>query len=163
MALVDDYYAAIRNGSTGEANYLAQMLAANAGININANQVTAIPASMIPQATTPSPSPSFSSGLNAIVQGFMHPLDTLSGNNKAAMNASATSGSGGVGDAVSGFVGGLTGAASGTAKALGFITDLPRVATTLLGLIVLIAGIFALSKGPAIQVVGSIAKKNLTS
>jgi len=56
---------------------------------------------------------------------------------------------------------------AGTAKAIGsglsFITDIPRVATTLLGLILIIAGIFALSKGPAIQIVGGAVKDAVTS
>lgn len=54
-------------------------------------------------------------------------------------------------------------AASSTGAALAFITDIPRVVTTLLGLILIIAGIFALSKGPVVSVVSSAAQTALTS
>lgn len=46
-------------------------------------------------------------------------------------------------------------AVSGTSAALKFISDIPRVTTTLLGLILIIAGIFALAKGPAVNIVSN--------
>jgi hypothetical protein len=48
-------------------------------------------------------------------------------------------------------------------SAISFITDIPRVTTTLLGLILIIAGIFALSRGPAVQIVGGALKEAATS
>jgi hypothetical protein len=67
-------------------------------------------------------------------------------------------------------VGGATNAISGVYTAgkaavgfLGFISDLPRLATTLIGVILIIAGIFALSRGPAVQVLGSLAKDALVA
>ena len=48
-------------------------------------------------------------------------------------------------------------------SALDFITDIPRVVTSVLGIILIIAGIFALTKGPVVNVVGDIARESLTS
>lgn len=66
--------------------------------------------------------------------------------------------------------GGAANAASGlytTGKAavsfLAFLADLPRLGTTLLGLILIIAGIFALTKGPVVGIVGDVAKEALVS
>lgn len=53
------------------------------------------------------------------------------------------------------------GAAAGAAW--DFITDIPRVVTTVLGIILIIAGIFALTKGPVVNVVGNVARESLTS
>lgn len=53
--------------------------------------------------------------------------------------------------------------AEAASSALDFITDIPRVATTLLGLILIIAGIFALTRGPAVQIVTSAVKEAATS
>lgn len=55
------------------------------------------------------------------------------------------------------------GPAAGIAAGLAFITDIPRVATTLLGLILIIAGVFALSRGPAVQIVGAFKNSVTTS
>lgn len=164
MALVDDYEAAVRSGNTKTANYLAQILASGAGININANQVEAAPSSMLPGAQS-APSSGFwgglswGSALDAIGQGFLHPLDTVTGHNTAQMNTDAKSGKGPVSDVV----GAVTDVVSGTSSAVKFITDIPRVATTLLGLILIIAGIFALSRGPAVQIVGGAIKEAVVS
>lgn len=54
-------------------------------------------------------------------------------------------------------------AVASSSTALDFITDIPRVLTALIGVILIIAGIFALAKGPAIQVVGSAIKDAATS
>lgn len=56
--------------------------------------------------------------------------------------------------------GGVLSAASG---AISFIFDIPRVLTTLIGLILIIAGIFALARGPAVQVLGSAVREAATS
>ncbi len=57
----------------------------------------------------------------------------------------------------------LSGGLSATGSALSFITDIPRVATTLLGLILIIAGIFALTKGPVVNIVSSAVREAATS
>lgn len=165
MALVDEYEAAVRGGNTQYANYLAQILASGAGININANQVTAAPASMLPSNsnTAPASSNGFWGGLtqggDAILQGILHPFDTLTGHNTDQMNADIKGGKGGVSEVI----GAVSDAVSGTSAAVKFITDIPRVATTILGLILIIAGIFALSRGPAVQIVGSAVKEAVVS
>lgn len=168
MSLVDEYEAAVRSGSNpAYANYLAQILASNAGININSNQVTAAPSNLLPQHTdTVAASDSnfwggssIGGGLDAFVQGIMHPLDTLTGTNTAQMNADVKAGKGGISQAI----GAVSDAVSGTNAAIKFITDIPRVATTVLGLILIIAGIFALSRGPAVQIVSSAVKTAVTS
>lgn len=48
-------------------------------------------------------------------------------------------------------------------SALAFITDIPRVTTAVVGLVLVIAGIFALSRGPAVQIVTTAARDTLTS
>lgn len=160
MALVDDYEALVRSGSNPQyANYLAKILASGAGININANDVTAAPANMLPDNShAPASGQGFWGGLteggDAILQGFLHPLDTFTGANHSQMNADLKSGKGGVSEVI----GAVSDAVSGTSAALKFITDIPRVATTLLGLILIIAGIFALSRGPAVQIVGGVLR-----
>lgn len=58
---------------------------------------------------------------------------------------------------------GLGQAIGATSSALAFITDIPRVVTTLLGLILIIAGIFALAKGPAVNIVSSAVREAATS
>jgi hypothetical protein len=57
----------------------------------------------------------------------------------------------------------LSAATSTTSSALAFITDIPRVVTTLLGLVLIIAGIFALSRGPAVNIVSSAVREAATS
>lgn len=167
MSLGDEYEALVRSGSNPQyANYLAKILAANAGIDINANSVTAALPSQLPNRSGSSANDgsfwgglSFGTALDAIGQGLAHPFDTLTGNNTAQMNTDLKSGKAGI----SGLISGVSDAVSGTSAAIKFITDIPRVATTLLGLILIIAGIFALSRGPAIQIVGSAIKRGATS
>jgi hypothetical protein len=50
-----------------------------------------------------------------------------------------------------------------TSAAVSFITDIPRVVTTLLGLVLIIAGIFALARGPAVNIVASAVREAATS
>lgn len=57
----------------------------------------------------------------------------------------------------------VSGGAGAATGALAFITDVPRVATTVLGFILIIAGIFALSRGPVVQVVSSSVREAVTS
>lgn len=49
------------------------------------------------------------------------------------------------------------------ASAIAFITDIPRVTTALIGIVLIIAGIFALTRGPAVQIVTTAARETLTS
>lgn len=156
MSLADEYYQAVKSGNTGYANYLAQILASQAGININTNTVTAAPLDVINGLPALPAIPAISgqasggvslgSAADAILQGILHPLDTLSGKNAGTTPPPTVSGIG-----------------SGVGSALGFITDIPRVATSVLGLILIIAGIFALSRGPAINIVSSAIKTAATS
>lgn len=142
MSLVDDYESAVRGGNAPVANYLAQMLASQAGININANQVTAAPASLLPKAPSTSNTSFFGGIGNAINNATNTLMGPLLGNVGTPLG-------GGVG-AVVNHAGDIV---NSTDKAVKFITDIPRVATTLLGLILIIAGVFALAKGPAVQIV----------
>ena len=57
----------------------------------------------------------------------------------------------------------LVTATGSTSAALAFITNIPRMTTTLLGLVLIIAGIFALSRGPAVQIVGGAIKEAVIS
>lgn len=66
---------------------------------------------------------------------------------------------GGIGSAATS----VSNAASAGSAAIAFITDIPRVATTVLGLILIIAGIFALSKGPAVNIVTTAVRDTVTS
>jgi hypothetical protein len=69
----------------------------------------------------------------------------------------------GLGDAVTGLAGTASTAASATSAAFSFITDIPRVATTVVGIILIIAGIFALSRGPAVEIATDAVKAAATS
>lgn len=171
MSLGSLYEDAVNSGDTAMANYYAKMLAANAGININTNDVTAATPGMLagnsnsvsldignlfPDSSgTPSVIPSASQGstyVGAFTNTLLHPLDTLKGffdPKQAAANAGADNSMGVKVDS--------------TRSAISFITDIPRVATTLLGLILIIAGIFALSKGPAVNIVSSAVREAVTS
>jgi len=158
VSLGSDYEDAVRSGNTQLANYLAQALAANAGININTNQVTAAPASMLPQTPMYSSASSslnipkgfldpgqpdasnpnaltWSNALGALAQGFTNPFDTFFGNQdeQRAGAASKAATAAGVGDTVAS-VGSL----------LKIVTDVPRMVTIFIGLILLIAGLFML-------------------
>lgn len=154
------YQQAVATGDTPAANWYAQALAAQAGININVNEVTAAsPSLVLPNSNSgASPSNSGSSGFNwagaadAFLQGILHPLDTLSGQNTVQMNADAAS----TGNAVSKAV-------SSTGSALSFLTDIPRLVTSLLGLILIIVGLFALTRGPVVNIVSSKLKEQAFS
>lgn len=146
MSLGSDYEDAVRGGNTPLANYLAQMLAANAGINIAANQVEAAPASFFPDKnTTPS------AGGDGGFWGGLGKFPLLPGLPGLTP------------DAIGSVIGGVGDAAKGAGSAISFITDIPRVATTILGLILVIAGIFALTRGPAVNIVSNAVSKAVTS
>lgn len=135
--LSDLYEQAVRSGNTDQATYYAQALAAQHGMSIQG--VTGASASQLPGSSASNgffnlPAlPSLSDIAGALFTGSGLGLanDLLTTNAKAASDATKTTGA-----------------------ALGFITDIPRVVTTVLGIILIIAGIFALSKGPAVQIVG---------
>lgn len=166
--LANLYEDAVTGGDSQMANYYAKMIASQAGININTNAVTAAPASafgpsvsfdlgdtLAGSSGTPkvidSATPG-SRGLASLLNGVIHPLDTIKGifdPAQAAANAGMDNGTG-------------LGIDKGKA-AIAFVTDIPRVATTLLGLILIIAGIFALSKGPAVNIVTSAVRGAVTS
>lgn len=153
MSLGSDYESAVRSGNTPLANYLAQMLAANAGINIAANQVEAAPASFFSSNSAPSAggdSGGFWGGLGKFP--LLPVLPGLTPDNIGSVIK-------GAGDVAKG----LSGAASGASSAIKFITDIPRVATTLLGLILVIAGIFALTRGPTVNIVTRAVTGAVTS
>lgn len=161
MALVDDYENAIRSGDTNTANYLAQMLATQAGININTNSVSAAPASLLPTLGTQSaPAASsgggFFSGLLSGAQSLQDWLEKIDPTSNTNMG-----GKGLTGQTNPATVGQATGQA--TASAFSFITDIPRVTTTILGLILIIAGIFALASGSAAKVIVNTVHANATS
>jgi hypothetical protein len=158
--LVDDYENAVRSGDVGTANYLAQMLASQAGININANSVSAAPASMLPSvpalsSKAPASSGGFFSGLLGGAQSFQNWLEKIDPTSNTNSKTSITGSTNPV------TVGQTAGSA--TAGALSFITDIPRVTTSLLGLILIIAGIFALSAGSAARVIVNTVHSNVTS
>lgn len=90
---------------------------------------------------------SLGSAGDALLQGILHPWDTFTGNT-AQMNEDLKKGAGPV---------------SSLTSAFDFITDIPRVATTLLGLILIIAGIFALSRGPVINIAANAIKTAATT
>lgn len=143
MSLVDDYESAVRRGAP-EANYLAQMLAASAGININANDVAAAPASMLHPVNdikATANQGSFWGGIGGAIDN--------------ATNTLMSPFLGKIGEPLGGAAKVVSDVAGNSDKAMKFITDIPRVATTLLGLILIIAGIFALAKGPAVQIMGA--------
>lgn len=157
MALVDEYEAAVRGGNTKYANYLAQILASGAGININANEVTAAPSALLSHGDpTPAGDGNFWGGLSSGVAGLQSGVAGLLGAIDSIDPTAPKGGGKGPLSSVADLLGGVSDAVSGTSAALKFITDIPRVVTTLLGLILIIAGIFALAKGPAIQVLGAL-------
>lgn len=156
MALVDDYENAVKAGNTQLADYLAKAVAFQYG-GINPANVTAAPASLLPNRGTtstlgPWQIPSLSQALDAITQGIFHPFNTVTGSNIQQMNKDVASGQGPV-----------TSTVKGAAAAFNFITDIPRVTTTVLGLILIIAGIFALSQGAAARVIVNTLHSNATS
>lgn len=154
QALVDQYNDARASGNTALANYLAQAIVATNNPGADISQVTAAPltgaAGVLPNTTTAGKLG------DAILQG-LNPLnlfDVLSGNT-TQLNQALQNGTGPLE---------TMGSAVDSAKgALAFISDIPRVITSVLGLILIIAGIFALSRGPAVEIVGGHIKDALTS
>jgi len=171
LSLGDEYEAAVRSGNTQYANYLAQALAAQAGININTNQVTAAPANMLPQySNNSSPSVSlgipqgfldpgqgpadnpnalnWSNAIGAIVQGFTtNPFTTFFGN-KDEQNAQAAAKGAAIGSAAD--------SVASVGTLLKIVTDVPRMVTIFIGLILLIAGLFLLGNRTIVQAVQAV-------
>lgn len=139
-SLVDAYEDAVRRGSP-DRDYLAQMVAASSGMNINIGKITAASPDQIPSDT------------RSIFQQF------TDGFKKGVTTSPAAGVIGGIGDAAD-KIGNVVDA---TGDAIEFITDIPRVITTLLGIILIIAGIFALAKGPAVSIATGAVSNALTS
>lgn len=158
MALVDEYEAQVRSGSNpAYANYLGQMLAAKAGIDINSNQVSAAPADLL-HSTAPAAEGSFWGGVKSSLDKATNTLmGPLLGNVGEPLGGSVGKSS------IGGAIKSVADALDTTSAAVKFITDIPRVATTVLGLILIIAGIFALARGPAVQIVSGAVKEAVTS
>jgi len=166
MSLGSDYEDAVRRGDTNLANYLAQMLASQAGININTNKVEAAPASMLPSigyGQSPSVSldipqgyfsggensaTTWQNGIGAIIQGFTHPYDTFFGNRDEQNAAAADKGNAvkAVGDTV-----------GGVGRLLAIVTDIPRMVTLILGVALIIIGLLMLNNRTIVQAVRAVA------
>lgn len=162
--LVTQYQNAVSSGDTSTANYLAQAIAGAAGLN--ANNVTAAPNSLVNPSPgyTNSSQPSFLSGL------LNFPL--LGGGSAAA--ASVANAAAPVVDAVTGADGGggflgipgaieQAGAAiaapfKGVGEFFDFITNIPRVLTILIGVILVIVGLYMLGNKQIIAAVSTVAK-----
>ena len=170
MSLGSDYEDAVRSGNTSLANYLAQALAANAGININTNQVTAITANMLPQTPMYSSASSslsipkgfldpgqpdagnpnvftWQNALGAIAQGFTNPFDTFFGNQDQQKAGAATK---------SAAIGGVADSVASVGTLLKIVTDVPRMITIFIGLILLIAGLFMLGNKTIVAAVQAV-------
>lgn len=174
MSLGDDYESAIRGGRTDEANYLAQMLASAAGININSNKVTAAPASMLPNsngygsgpsaslsipegyfsggagpssnAPTYDPSTwSFSNILGPILQGFTNPLGTA----KSVGSSSEQDTQNAAALAKSDTIGGV-------GRLLAIVTDIPRMITLILGVALILIGLLMLNNRTIVAAVQAV-------
>lgn len=163
MSTLSDLYDQARlSGNTGAADYYAQALYAAAHPGASIQGVTAAPltgaAGILPSTASPSTNNNGSLGKlgDALLQG-LNPLnlfDVLSGNT-GALDQALQNGTGPLETA------GKT--VDSVEGAIAFLTDIPRVLTSVLGLILIVAGIFALSRGPAVQVVGGHIKDALTS
>lgn len=101
------------------------------------------PGALEPDYLGPWSIPSLSQVLGGFTQGIIHPLDTFTGTNTDAMNKSA----GDTGKAVAS-VGAL----------LGIVTDVPRMATIVVGGLLLAAGIFAIAGSKPPVYINPIAK-----
>jgi hypothetical protein len=97
--------------------------------------------------------PSLSQALNAALDGLLHPIDSLTGNTNN-MDSAIVAGKGPLSTATSA-IGSLE---SGAAAFLNILTDVPRVATIAIGLILLIIGGFALTGRNVTEVITSAAK-----
>lgn len=157
MALVDDYENAVKAGNTQLADYLAKAVAFQYG-GINPANVTAAPASLLPTSSTNAPSLNTSDFLNKIMN-WIDSIDPTSPMNKG-MNPLTSSG---IASTLDSAVSTASNTVSGASSAIAFITDIPRVTTTVLGLILIIAGIFALSQGAAARVIVNTLHSNATS
>jgi len=145
------YQAAVASGDTSLANYLAQAIAASAGINVNANQVTAAPNSMVNPGYSSSSQPpkgffgNLAGGIDQAIPA-LGSLDSMFGVNPGAPDAGST------GATVSNVI-------TGTGSFLSFISDIPRVVTLLVGLMILTVGFFMLADKSVIQTVVKAAAK----
>jgi hypothetical protein len=154
MSIGTDYEDAVRRGDTKVANYLAQMLASQAGININTNQVTAAPASMLPSlgyGSAPSvsldiPQGYFSGGDNSNQKSFFQGLMDF----PLLPGGPSPNDIGGGVKAVGDTVGGI-------GRLLAIVTDIPRMITLILGVALIIIGLLMLNNKTIVQAVRAAA------
>jgi hypothetical protein len=107
-----------------------------------------LPGSTLVSTQTPiSTIPTWSQLGDAILQGLSNPFATLTGQGTAQMNAQIAAGQGPVSGTLAEFKN----------------WSIARVVTILLGIILIVVGLFALAKGPAVQIVSSSAARQLTS
>ena len=153
MALVDDYQSAVASGDTTTANYLAQMLAAQAGININTNQVTAAPNSMV----NPAPSSTTATSGNDWLDNLLNGLDTAFPSTLGALDSIGGSGAPApdAGSAGAAVVSGVQGAGS----FLSLLGDIPRLGTIIVGGLMIAAGLFGLAGGSHKDVIQLVTSK----
>ena len=97
--------------------------------------------------------PSLSQGFDAILQGVLHPFSTITGNT-GQMNSDVAAGKGPLSSATSA----ISSLEAGAAAFLNILTDVPRVATIAIGLILLIIGGFALTGRNVTEVITSAAR-----
>lgn len=153
MALVDDYQAAVASGDSTTANYLAQMLAAQAGININTNEVTAAPNSMV----NPTTSSSGLSGILGNTESWLNEyLPSDSANNAAIISTTAANP---VNQAIQSGIDTVGGAVSTASGFFNFIGDIPRLGTTIIGGLMIAAGLFGLAGGSHKDVINLVTSK----
>lgn len=165
MASLSDLYNQARlSGNTGAADYYAQALYAAANPGASIQGVTAAPltgaAGILPSGSLVPSNNIFGAIGNSLptlsdLFSLISKYDPTTG---TALDPMAGSGTNPIklGQSASD----LTDSAEG---AIGFLSDIPRVVTSVIGLILIVAGIFALSRGPAVQVVGGHIKDALTS
>lgn len=146
--LSDLYVQAVNSGDHDAANYYAQALAAQAGLPIQG--VTAAS----PAQVNAAPAQSSGGGFPFSLPALPSLSDALKGISNGFGPGSILGGIAAVGAAEAPAA---TGAVSSVGSAFDFITDVPRVVTTVLGIILIIAGIFALTKTNPIEIVSKAA------
>jgi hypothetical protein len=145
--LFDEYSAAVAQGNTGYADYLSNVL--NIGTqqygsefasNVGGAPSATTPGTTSPTETTANPTAA-PQGLFGSISSALAPWNPFNPQNSIAGNVVS-----GVGSVAAGAAGSALNAACPTCKAAtSFITDIPRVATTFIGALLIIAGLIALA------------------
>lgn len=155
-SLLTEYQKAVNSGNTQYANYLAQILASNAGIHINANEVTAAPAALVngaaqannsATATPSSTTSNFWGTLGGVADFMLNPFEW------SPSAATAEIEKGQAGNSTTGAV------VSGAGSFLSFISDIPRVGTVIVGGLLIAAGLFGLAGGSHREVINLVTPK----